>query len=575
MKLKLITALFALMLLLSLSACNIPAESEPGTVVSSEMSETTEPKTEEPTSPEENPDSDVPTEGLLYSVVDGYAEVSLGDAPRDLEKIVIADTYEGLPVTHIATSAFEAMRKLKTVVIPDSVSAIGDYAFESCISLTEVTLPNRMKNIGSGAFRKCIALKKVTLPDALTRIFGETFADCSALEQLVIPDAVISINARAFERCQKLIQSEIGVSYVDKWVIYADRTLTEAILREDTVGIAMYAFEDCKDLQRVELPDTLKTLGYGAFSGCKNLNAISLPDNIKNWESLVFSGCTNLSSVILPNHLEEIPMSSFTGCANLETIVIPNNVKKINNSAFSHCSALRAINIPDGLKSIGQWAFENCNLLMQTEDDVSYVGKWVIDCDISAVNVDLRDDTVGIAVAAFEKCSALRSIDMPKSLRIVGYGAFKGCDEELFHIENGVSYVGRWAISIDRSITEVTLRPGTIGLADMAFGGGRNLQHVALSDGIVTIGSRVFDFCDVLEYVVLPISVIEIEDEAFYSCDMLTAVYYLGTAEDWAFVSTNFERNGLAEATVYFYSEELPTVSGNYWHYVDGVPTAW
>ncbi|MBO4323293.1 MAG: hypothetical protein J5836_01380, partial [Clostridia bacterium] len=66
--------------------------------------------------------------------------------------------------------------------------------------------------------------------------------------------------------------------------------------------------------------------------------------------------------------------------------------------------------------------------------------------------------------------------------------------------------------------------------------------------------------------------------DAFYGCSGLTKVYYKGMAEEWDNISINNEgdyNNYLINATRYYYSEEEPTESGNYWHYVDGVPTEW
>jgi hypothetical protein len=62
---------------------------------------------------------------------------------------------------------------------------------------------------------------------------------------------------------------------------------------------------------------------------------------------------------------------------------------------------------------------------------------------------------------------------------------------------------------------------------------------------------------------------------AFYDCSRLSKVYYAGTAEQWTAISIDHDNTPLTSATVYYYADTQPIGGGNYWHYVDGVPTEW
>ena len=74
----------------------------------------------------------------------------------------------------------------------------------------------------------------------------------------------------------------------------------------------------------------------------------------------------------------------------------------------------------------------------------------------------------------------------------------------------------------------------------------------------------------------IPDSVTRIGYSAFEGCYNLETVYYTGTADEWGDISIGYYDNYFLEnATRYYYSESEPTVVGNYWHYVDGVPTKW
>ena len=106
-----------------------------------------------------------------------------------------------------------------------------------------------------------------------------------------------------------------------------------------------------------------------------------------------------------------------------------------------------------------------------------------------------------------------------------------------------------------------------------------DLKGVEIPEGVTSIGYNAFLECSLKDGVVIPTSVTSIGDECFYRCGYLKAVYYKGSASDWDKITIGSDRdNYLARATKYFYvenAEDLPNDGGKYWHYVDGVPTAW
>ena len=107
-----------------------------------------------------------------------------------------------------------------------------------------------------------------------------------------------------------------------------------------------------------------------------------------------------------------------------------------------------------------------------------------------------------------------------------------------------------------------------------AFKGCTKLYSILLPASLTTIEDEAFSGCD-LASVIIPGSVASIGDYAFYNCSSLAEVFYAGSAADWSSITVGEGNDHLTSATRYFYSEEEPTESGNYWHYVDGVPTVW
>ena len=140
--------------------------------------------------------------GIIFSNGDanplGYAHNLYlnGELVTDL---VIPDS-----VTSIGNSAFSYCTSLTSVTIPDSVTSIGNSAFSYCTSLTSVTIGNGVTSIGSVAFGDCTSLTSITIPDSVTSIGNAAFEDCSSLTSITIPDSVTEIGSYAFRSCTSL-----------------------------------------------------------------------------------------------------------------------------------------------------------------------------------------------------------------------------------------------------------------------------------------------------------------------------------------------------------------------------------
>ena len=118
----------------------------------------------------------------------------------DIKSVVIEDG-----VTSIGNWAFEFCTSLENVTIPDSVTSIGGYGtFDGCRSLESITIGNSVTYIGNLVFGGCTSLKSVTIPDSVTSIEDGAFVGCTSLESVTIPDSVASIGIEAFYCCESL-----------------------------------------------------------------------------------------------------------------------------------------------------------------------------------------------------------------------------------------------------------------------------------------------------------------------------------------------------------------------------------
>ena len=149
-------------------------------------------------------------------------------------------------------------------------------------------------------------------------------------------------------------------------------------------SIGESAFEDCTNLESIQIPDSVTSIGESAFEDCTSLESIQIPDSVTSIGYNAFSGCTNLvrnengvyyigklvidcdalaTSVSLKNDTECIGDSAFAFCKRLTSIEIPDSVTRICEEAFYACSSLESIIIPEGITSVGYGAFYGCSSL--------------------------------------------------------------------------------------------------------------------------------------------------------------------------------------------------------------------
>ncbi|MCH5212584.1 MAG: leucine-rich repeat domain-containing protein [Oscillospiraceae bacterium] len=140
-------------------------------------------------------------------------------------ELVIPDS-----VTSIGNYAFYGC-KLTSVTIPDGVTTIGTRAFYLCRNLTSITIPDSVTTINFGAFDTCIRLTSITIPDSVTTIGACAFYRCTGLTSITIPDSVTTIDDLAFSLCQRL-ETVYYTGSEDKWneisIGYRNTKLTNA-----------------------------------------------------------------------------------------------------------------------------------------------------------------------------------------------------------------------------------------------------------------------------------------------------------------------------------------------------------
>ena len=249
----------------------------------------------------------------LTSVTIGNSVTSIGNYAfsgcTGLKKVIVKDIaawcaisfsyYESNPLSSAQHLYSDENTEIKDLVIPNSVTSIGNRAFSGCSSLTSVTIPNSVTCIGDYAFYWCTGLTSVTIPNSVTTVGNYAFFGCTGLTSVTIPNSVTSIGVSAFDSCSSLIS--------------------------------------------VTIPNSVTSIGESAFSGCSGLTSVTIGNSVTSIGSNAFSGCSSLTSVTIPNSVTSIGRYAFRNCSGLTSVTIPNSVTSIGRYALQGCNGLTSV----------------------------------------------------------------------------------------------------------------------------------------------------------------------------------------------------------------------------------------
>lgn len=129
------------------------------------------------------------------------------------------------------------------------------------------------------------------------------------------------------------------------------------------------------------------SIGDKAFNECSNLTRVVIPNSVTRIGQRAFRSCSSLTSVEMGDSVIWITNWAFQYCTNLTNIVIPNSVTSIGQEAFSNCSSLTSIIIPDEVTSIGYKAFNNCTKLTILCEAESQPSGWNVNWNFSNIPV--------------------------------------------------------------------------------------------------------------------------------------------------------------------------------------------
>ena len=452
------------------------------------------------------------------------------------------------------------MDETGTLVIPDSVTKIGEGAFANLEGLKTIIIPGTVKEIGTNAFAYNSTLETVIMQEGVEKIDGWAFANCTSLKNVSMPNSLKEVG----EMCYFVCTSLENIEFPDGITIFPQ-----------------YILANCLNLKSVKTPSKLETIYECAFSNT-SISTINIPSTVTAIRPNAFVSCSKLENIELNNNKNykyengflvsntenSILFISDKYLKSTNTLEIPEGIESFNTSLGIY-SNLTKIVIPSTLTSLGELIFPKSirevkvasgNTIFVSENGILYdkVTKRLNMCYSKEENIKIQEGIEIIGNNAFLQSENATKIMLPETVtKIVGQ-AFNGCEKlQQVNIGKNVTYISPvmmlWSnkanVVIDkdnpvymtengilyskdkktlyamlyRASGEFEVDSGVETIGMTAFNG-QQITKLILPEGLKTIGQQAFTQCAFLESVEIPSTVTTIETGAFERCQNLTSM---------------------------------------------------
>lgn len=196
----------------------------------------------------------------------------------------------------------------------------------------KVVIPNTVTEIGENAFRECNELTAVEIPNSVIIIKANAFFSCKGLTTVSIPSSVETIEKGAFQYCSGLLEVKIanGLKKIEQYAFYGCSNITKIQIPNSVKYMENSCFAYCSSAASVKLSENLLVIPNGAFEQCFSLKTVEFSSRLVGIESSAFSGCKSLVSITLPKTTTYIYMNTFYNCKELTMVTL----KSINPVAI-------------------------------------------------------------------------------------------------------------------------------------------------------------------------------------------------------------------------------------------------
>lgn len=430
------------------------------------------------------------------------------------------------------------------------VTKIKENAFADNTSFASVTLPNKLQHIGNNAFKNCSKLNKIVLSEGIESCGENAFLGTA-------------INAAI---------------YSGSTLVYFPNAAEKFIIKENTTKILDYAFSNCLNLSKIEIPAAVSEIGIKAFWNCNNLTKISVAtenkvyDSRENCNAIVRTKDNTLfigfSTSILPKSVKQIGKKAFAGIkitemsfdgeleniedsafysSGITKVDLQANIKSVGRSAFAQCKNLGVVNYNLASEievDAEHLPFENCNSLVTVNigENVSIIPAYLFKNSTELRYVEFTNNLKEIKKEAFAGCQVLSYVEIPNSVEIADGTAFIETgisdpvhNEHLFvylpssygneySIPEGITRIGENAFYQNQTLESIKIPESVTTICDYAFTKTARLNNIIVPNSVTKIGKFAFSYNEQLNKIQLPTSLKRIEEGTFYMCVRLKEI---------------------------------------------------
>ena len=349
---------------------------------------------------------------------------------------------------------------------------------------------------------------------ALSALDGQTGSDVPIPADIGDTFVVGTLSYKVISTDPAEVELTSGASFTGENLVIPSTVENNGVTYTVT-SIGNSAFSQKSNIATVAFPDTLTKIGDDAFDRCYNLEGeLKLPNGLEEIGSYAFFSDSKIKTVIFPDTLICIGNQAFMSCYGLEgTLTLPEGLKEIGSSAFSGSAEfagyvnnkmmnITAVNLPNSLEKLGYNAFHACKITSVTvPEQITVLESGVFSCCFELTSVTLPEglkaisDTSQYGNGPFAHCKALKTIELPDSVELLGLGAFA-----------------------QSGLTEITLPKSLKTIWDGAFVSCKDLTTINWNDSLETVNSNAFQKCIGLTEVEIPAGIANFDPAAFRDC---------------------------------------------------------
>lgn len=393
-----------------------------------------------------------------------------GNAAPNQERVYSAQNGMLLSADGKTLFYYPAGKTDTTVVLPDSVTSIGDKAFYKNTKITTFAVPARLQNIGESAFEGCTGITTLTFEggegDADLRIEDRAFYGCWKIEALTLTENVRYLGESAFGDTRHITEVTVNSS--------------GSVTFKDGAFVSVYGGSDVRTLH---IGKGLANVDISAVFG--GTNAVLATVTVDKENNYYYEGS---DGVIYDKHLNEEQVNVPTKILYYPILKegeyeLPGSITTIGANVFVARQKLTKVTIGANVTEIGNAAFKDCTALTEV------VWKKPV---VSAEGVTAEEQALTLGDNVFSGCYGFTAFVLPARVTSIGEGAFQNCKYmTAFTFEDGTGAltIGAKAFSGCHALTALALREGVVSVGDGAFANCAELVSVSLPASVERLGT--------------------------------------------------------------------------------------